>query len=54
MTVTPSAPGTLSVRGKGLKGDTERAGAPEEPVTLQLDLSTAGRHALRSRNTVAK
>jgi hypothetical protein len=46
VTVTPSAPGTLSVRGKGLKRDTARASAAEEPVTLELDLSPAGRRAL--------
>jgi hypothetical protein len=46
VTVTPSAPGTVSVKGKGLKSDTARAGAAEEPVTLELDLSTAGRRAL--------
>jgi hypothetical protein len=36
----------VSVKGKGLKSDTARAGAAEEPVTLELDLSTAGRRAL--------
>jgi hypothetical protein len=46
VTVTPSAPGTLSVRGKGLKSDTARATGAEEPVTLELDLSAAGRPAL--------
>ena len=46
MTVTPSAPGTVSVRGKGLKKDTARAAAAEEPVLLELDLSAAGRRAL--------
>jgi Divergent InlB B-repeat domain len=46
VTVTPSAPGTLSVRGKGLKKDKGRAAGAEEPVTLELDLSAAGRRAL--------
>jgi hypothetical protein len=50
VTVTPSAPGTLSARGKGLKKDTARAAAAEEPVILELDLSAAGRRAL-SRST---
>jgi hypothetical protein len=45
--VTPSAPGALSVKGKGLKKDTARATGAEEPVTLELDLSAAGRRALR-------
>ena len=50
VTVTPSAPGTLSVRGKGLKRDTAKAASAEEPVALELDLSTAGRRAPGNRS----
>jgi hypothetical protein len=44
--VTPSAPGVVSVKGKGLMKDAAETSAADEPVTLKLELSAAGRRRL--------